>query len=406
MADPVPQVRQAPWLTIIGIGEDGLDGLSTASRAALAQAELVIGPARHLALLSAISCRVIEWPVPFADGIAVLLAHRGQKVAMLASSDPFWFGAGSSVTRHLSPDEWVAHPAPSTFSLAAARLGWPLQETACLGLHAAPLDRLRPHLVVGGRILVLLRDGEAVVALAAYLVTRGFGPSRLHVMEALGGPRERIRTARADALDFADIAHPVAMAVECAGDGRALPCISGLSDELFDHDGQITKRPIRALTLSALAPRPGETLWDIGAGSGSIGIEWLLAHPANRALAIEAEAVRAERARANALALGVDRLEILIGTAPDALPDGPMPDAVFIGGGLSQGLLESLWARLPAGTRLVVNTVTLESEALLALWHGEKGGTLLRLELAQAAPLGSRRGWRSSYPVVQWSVVL
>jgi len=393
-------------LTIIGIGEDGLDGLSAASRAALAQAELVIGPARHLTLLPAISCRVIEWPVPFAEGISVLLAHRGQKVVMLASGDPFWFGAGSSVTRHLSPEEWVAHPAPSTFSLAAARLGWPLQETACLGLHAAPLERLRSHLVAGGRILVLLRDGEAVVALASYLVNRGFGSSSLHVMEALGGPRERIRTARADAPDFADIAHPVAVAVECAGEGQALPCVSGLPDDLFDHDGQITKRPIRALTLSALAPRPGETLWDIGAGSGSIGIEWLLAHPANRALAIEADALRAERARANALALGVDRLEIVIGAAPNALPESRMPDAVFIGGGLSQALLEALWARLPAGTRLVANAVTLESEALLALWHGEKGGTLLRLELAQALPLGSRRGWRSSYPVVQWSIVL
>jgi precorrin-6Y C5,15-methyltransferase (decarboxylating) len=260
--------------------------------------------------------------------------------------------------------------------------------------------------VAGGRILVLLRDGEAAVALAAYLVDRGFGASCLHVMEALGGPRERIRTARADALDFAQIAHPVAVAVECAGEGRAMACVPGLPDDAFDHDGQITKRPVRALTLSALAPRPGETLWDIGAGSGSIGIEWLLAHPANHALGIEADAQRAERARANALSLGVDRLEIVVGAAPAALPTGSTPDAVFIGGGLSQGLLEVLWARLPAGTRLVANAVTLESEALLAGWHGDKGGTLLRLELAQATPLGSRRGWRSSYPVVQWSVVL
>jgi len=397
-------------LTIIGIGEDGPDGLSAASRAALAQAELVIGPARPLSLLPAISCPAIEWPVPFADGIAVLLAHRGRRVAMLASGDPFWFGAGSSITRHLSPDEWLAHPAPSTFSLAAARLGWPLQETACVGLHAAPLERLRPHLVAGRRLLVLCRHGAAVAALAAYLVKRGFGASHLHVMEALGGPRERIRCMRADALDFADIVHPVAVAVECAGEAPGLPCVAGLPDDLFDHDGQITKRPIRALTLSALAPRPGETLWDIGAGSGSIGIEWLLAHPANHALAIEANEMRAERARANALALGVDRLEIVIGAAPDALSrvlaEDPTPDAVFIGGGLSQDLLEALWARLPAGTRLVANAVTLESEALLAHWHGEKGGTLLRVELAQAAPLGSRRGWRSSYPVVQWSAVL
>jgi precorrin-6Y C5,15-methyltransferase (decarboxylating) len=406
MADTVPQARRAPWLTIIGIGEDGQDGLLPASRTALAQAELVIGPARHLSLLPMISCAVIEWPAPFADGITILLAHRTQKVAMLTSGDPFWFGAGSSVTRHLSSDEWVAHPAPSTFSLAAARLGWALQESACLGLHAAPMERLRPHLIKGARIVVLLRDGDAVVALASYLATLRFGESRLHVMEALGGPRERIRIARADRLDFTDIAHPVAVAVECAGEGQTLPCVSGLPDNLFVHDGQITKRPIRALTLSTLAPRPGEMLWDIGAGSGSIGIEWLLAHPANRAVAIEADAARAGRARANAIALGVDRLEVVIGAVPDALPEGPPPDAVFIGGGLSQVLFESLWARLPSGTRLVANAVTLESEALLILWHNDKGGTLLRVELAQAAPLGSRRGWLSSYPLVQWGVVL
>lgn len=393
-------------MTIVGIGEDGLDGLSTTSRAALADAEVVVGAPRHLSLLPAISCRTLEWPVPFADGLAVLLAHRGNRVVMLASGDPFWFGAGSSVTRHLEPGEWVAHPAPSTFSLAAARLGWALQEVVCLGLHAAPLERLRPHLVAGGRVLVLLRDGAAVPALASWLAERGFGSSHLHVLEALGGPRERIRTARADGLDFIDIAHPVAVAVECAGEGQAMPRAAGMSDDLFDHDGQITKQPVRALTLSALAPRHGESLWDIGAGSGSVGIEWLLAHPANRALAIEADPARAERVRANALTLGVDRLDVVVGIAPDALPQGPAPDAVFIGGGLSQPLLETLWTRLPPGTRLVANAVTLESEALVAQWHAEKGGTLLRIELADAARLGRKRGWKARYPVVQWSVVL
>lgn len=383
-----------------------MDGLSAASREALAGADLVMGSARHLSLLLAISCRTLEWPVPFADGIAALLAHRGSRVVMLASGDPFWFGAGSSVTRHLERHEWVAHPAPSTFSLVAARLGWALQDIACHGLHAAPVARLRPHLAAGARAIVLLRDGAAVAELAAWLAGQGFGASRLHVLEALGGPRERIRNARADALDFTDIAHPVAVALECAGEGPAMQRTAGLPDEMFDHDGQITKRPVRALTLSALAPRPGECLWDIGAGSGSIGIEWLLAHPANRALAIEADPARAERARANARALGVDRLEIVTGAAPDALPDGPGPDAVFIGGGLSQTLLEAVWTRLPAATRLVANAVTLESEALVAQWHAERGGTLLRIELADAAPLGDRRGWKARYPVVQWSVVL
>lgn len=402
MAETAPEA----WLTIIGIGEDGPDGLSAASRAALARAELVMGPARHLSLLPAITCDTMEWPVPFSDGIARLLDHRGRRVVILASGDPFWFGAGSSVTRQLDPGEWVAIPAPSTFTLAAARLGWALQDVVCLGLHAAPLERLKPHLAPEQRILTLLRDGDAVAALADYLIGQGFGPSALHVMEALGGPRERMRQVTADALSFTDIAHPVAVGIECAGHGDALPLTAGRPDHWFASDGQLTKRPARALTLSALAPCAGELLWDIGAGSGSIGIEWLLAHPANRACAIEADPVRADRARANAAALGVDRLNVVIGRAPDTLPPGPLPDAVFIGGGLSEALLDTLWARLPAGTRLVANAVTLESEALLARWHGQKGGSLLRIELADAAPLGNRHGWRARYPVVQWSVTL
>ncbi|MCI4592075.1 precorrin-6y C5,15-methyltransferase (decarboxylating) subunit CbiE [Sphingobium sp. BYY-5] len=394
------------WLTIIGIGEDGMDGLSVASRTALAAAELVMGPARHLALLPRISCNIIEWPVPFADGIDRLLAHRGARVVVLASGDPFWFGAGTSITRRLEPDEWVAHPAPSTFGLAAARLGWAIQDISCLGLHAAPLDRLRPHLSPGQRILALLRDGQAVAMLAAYLVETGFGPSRLHVMESLGGPDERLRSVEAGAMTPADIAHPVTVGIDVLGDGMVIPTTSGRPDILFDHDGQITKGPVRALTLSALAPRAGELLWDLGAGSGSIAIEWLLAHPANKACAVEADMARAARARANALALGVDRLEILTGRVPDVLPSGPVPQAVFIGGGLSPDLLDRLDDRLPSGTRLVANAVTLESESLLAHWHARRGGSLLRIELADAVPLGSRHGWRSRYPVVQWSVTL
>lgn len=402
MADDASQA----WLTIIGIGEDGLEGLSADSRAALARAELVMGSVRHLSLLPALNCPAIEWPVPFSDGIDRLLEHRGRRVVMLASGDPFWFGAGASVTRHLARGEWRAHPAPSTFTLAAARLGWPLQDVACLGLHAAPLERLQPHLAPGRCILALLRDGQAVRALADYLVQRDFGPSFLHVMEALGGERERLRTVSADAFALTDVAHPVVVGIDVVGEGVVLPSTCGLPDELFDHDGQITKRPIRALTLSALAPRPGELLWDIGAGSGSIAIEWLMTHPANRACAIEADRARAARARANAAELGMDRLEIVTGAVPDSLPNGSLPDAVFIGGGLSEDLLQRLWTLLPAGTRLVANAVTLESEALLAEWQGVRGGDLLRIELADAGPLGNRRGWRARFPVVQWSVVL
>lgn len=399
-------MSSAPWLTIIGLGEDGPDGLSPASRKALAEAEIVTGAARHLSLLPEMKAEVIEWPVPFADGIPILLGHRGRNVVMLASGDPFWFGAGVSVTKHLTPGEWVAYPGQPTFSLAASRLGWALQDTYCTGLHAAPLSRLRPHLAPGAQCLVLLRDGEAVGVLAAYLCELGFGASDLDVLEALGGPRERVRSTTADQYDLTDVAHPVAVGLRVVGSGAVVPCASGLPDDLFDHDGQITKRPVRALTLSALAPRPGELLWDIGGGSGSISIEWLLAHPSTRAVAVEAHSDRATRIGGNAAKLGVDRLQVVEAKAPDGLADLQSPDAVFIGGGVSDALLQKLWSILPAGTRLVANAVTLEAEALFARWHAEKGGDLLRIELAESKALGSKRGWKSAYPVVQWSVTL
>lgn len=396
-----------PWLTIIGWGEGGVASLSPAARAALDAADVVAGSARHLALLHdlpTLGAERLEWPVPFADGIEMLLARRGRRVVMLASGDPFWFGAGTSLTRHLSAAEWQALPAPSTFSLAAARLGWALEHVNCLGLHAAPLARVRPHLCAGARLLVLLRDGPAVADLARCVTEAGFGDSTLTVFEALGGPRERQRLALASGFDLQDVQHPVAVALAVDGAGPALPRANGLPDTLFAHDGQITKQRVRALTLCALAPRPGERLWDIGAGSGSIGIEWLLAHPRCEAVAIEADAARAARVRSNADRLGVDRLALVIGQAPQALAGLPTPDAVFIGGGLSEALLAGLWSLLPGGCRIVANAVTLESEALLADWQARVGGTLLRIELAEAAPLGTRRGWRAAYPVVQWSV--
>lgn len=388
----------------MGLGEDGPDGLPPASRHVLEAADLVAGAARHHALLPDLDAERLVWPVPFADGIPLLLAQRDRRVAVLVSGDPFWFGAGTVLARHLAPGEWRALPAPSTFGLAASRLGWALEEVTCLGLHAAPLSRLRPHLAPGARLLVLLRDGAAVTDLAALLRAQGWGASRLHVLEALGGPRERVRQVQAAGYSLDDVAHPVAVGLEVAGEGRALPRASGLPDELFDHDGQITKRPVRALALSALAPRPGALLWDIGAGAGSVAIEWLLAHPACAAIAFEADPARAARARGNATALGVDRLQLVEGRAPEVLAGQPAPDAVFIGGGLSEALLQALWDRLAPATRVVAHAVTLESEALLADWQGRAGGSLLRIELAEAAALGRRRGWKAAWPVVQWSV--
>lgn len=396
------EVNNVPWLTLLGWGEGGTQGLMAASRAALESAQVVFGARRHLRLLPPLNAEVIEWPVPFADGIPQLLNQRGRRVVMLVSNDPFWFGAGTTLTQHLSASEWLAMPAPSTFSLAASRLGWPLERCTCLGLHAKPLTRIRPYLHTGRRLLVLVRDGEAVSELASLVSRFGFSSSQLTILEALGGDNERIRHCRVDASLPQDIAHPVAVGLEVAGSGPALPLTPGLPDHFFDHDGQITKQTIRAITLAALAPIPGERLWDIGTGSGSIAIEWLLAHPDNQAVGFEQNAERAARARSNAENLGVDWLEVKEGSAPEVLNDTLLPDAVFIGGGLSQALLDDLWQRLPEGVRIVTNAVTLESEALLAHWHQQVGGELLRLELANAAPIGTRRGWKASYPIVQW----
>lgn len=391
-----------PWLSLIGLGEDGLPGLSDASRAALEAAEIVFGGPRHLDL-AGVGDRGRPWPVPFSVG--PVLAERGRRVAVLASGDPFWHGAGGALAGALEPGEWRAFPAPSTFSLAAARLGWKLEEVICLGLHAAPFQRLVPVLGRGVRAICLLRDGAAPADLARWLVDHGFGPSRLVVLEALGGPRERVRTVAAEGFALEGIAAPVAVAIDCLG-APGLPRAPGLADDLFVSDGQITKRPVRALTLSALAPRPGEQLWDIGGGSGSVSVEWALAAPGAQATALEPRAERAANIRANAAAFGLDhRISVVEGTAPEALADLPPPDAVFIGGGASEAVLAALWGLIAPGTRLVANAVTLETEALLAQWHARHGGALIRAEFAEAEALGRMRGWARARPVVQWSVV-
>ncbi|MBR1126810.1 precorrin-6Y C5,15-methyltransferase (decarboxylating) subunit CbiT [Bradyrhizobium iriomotense] len=389
-----------PWLTIIGIGEDGLAGLSDASRNALAKAETVFGGERHLALAD-VGSRGRAWPVPFdAD---IVLGCRGRPTAVLASGDPFWYGAGASLAEKLDASEWIAHSAPSTFSLAAARLGWRLEATACLGLHAAPFERLVPHLARGARIICLVRDATAVGDLTKWLTQRGWGDSLVWTLAALGGPRESIDQHRAD-LFAGDIAgNLVAVAVQAWG-GQGIPRNSGLSDDLFVHDGQITKRPVRALALSALAPRPGERLWDIGAGSGSISVEWALC--GGTAIAIEAREDRAANIRENAAAFGLaHRITVITGAAPEALAALDAPDAVFIGGGLDRATFDAIWSRLAPGTRLVTHSVTLETEALLGELHQRHGGELMRVEIAHAAPLGRYRSWEAARPVVQWSVV-
>jgi precorrin-6Y C5,15-methyltransferase (decarboxylating) len=297
-------------------------------------------------------------------------------------------------------------PAPSAFSLAAARLGWSLPQTALISVHGRSLDLVRPHLQPGARILALTSDGQGPAALAKLLAESGFGASRLTVLEALGGQYERIRSASAAGFDFGaiDPLNTVAIEVEAAPDARVLARTPGLSDALFEHDGQITKREIRAITMSSLAPRRGELLWDIGAGSGSVAIEWMLADPLfMRAIAIEERADRAARIQRNAAAFGVPSLEVVQGAAPAALANLPSPDAIFIGGGASNaGVLDAALAALRGGGRLVVNAVTLETEALLIARHAALGGELIRIAISRADAVGNKTAWRPAMPVTQW----
>ena len=390
-----------PWLSIIGLGENGLSGLTDASREALEKAEIIFGGPRHLDLVNAAD-KAHPWPIPFS--IEPVLAQRGSPVAVLASGDPFWHGAGGSLAQHLEPGEWISYPAPSTFALAANHLAWRLEDTLCLGLHAAPFERLLPLLAANTQLICTLRDGAAPAELANWLTRQGFGASQLAVMERLGGPNQRVRSAQADNFDLSDIQAPVAVAIAAVGSG-GLPRASGLPDEMFHSDGQITKRPIRALTLSALAPRPGQLLWDIGGGSGSISVEWCLAAPGARALIFEQRTQRSANINLNAAKFGLThRMSLVVGQAPKALEAQELPDTVFIGGGASQALLDQLWQILPTGTRVVANGVTLETETLLMTAHAQHGGHLMKAEIAEAGPLGDMRGWTRARPVIQWSV--
>jgi precorrin-6Y C5,15-methyltransferase (decarboxylating) len=396
----------APWLSIVGIGEDGLDGLSPAATRLLRQARLVVGGARHLALVGEIEAETLVWPSPMEKAFDVIFARRGEPVCILASGDPFFYGVGTALMRHVQAHEMICLPTPSAFSLAASRLGWSQQDCALLTVHGRPLVGIIPYLHAGARILALSWDETTPAKLASLLTARGFGRSRLTVCENLGGPKERVRDAAARDFALDDISPLNMIALEVAAEPgvRIIPRAPGLPDDWFEHDGQITKSDIRALTLSALAPRRGELLWDIGAGSGSIGIEWMLADPANRAIAIERNEARAARVMRNAAALGTPGLRLVQGAAPEALAGLPTPDAIFIGGGATvPEVLDSALAALEPGGRLVVNGVTIETQAELAHRFGVLGGDLRQMQVARAEKVGSFYGFRPAMPVVQWS---
>ena len=398
----------ARWLSIIGIGEDGLDALSPAARALIAQACLVVGGKRHLALAGPLAAQTLAWPSPPEAAFPAILSRRGQPVCILASGDPFFYGIGSLLMREVSPDDMLCLPAPSAFSLAAARLGWGLQDCALLSLHGRALESIIPHLQPGARIIALSWDGATPAQLAQLLVARGMGGSTLTVCENMGGAREQIRRFQAQGFDAGQIdpLNTIALEVKADAGARIIAHAPGLPDAWFEHDGQITKREVRAITLAALAPQRGDLLWDIGAGSGAIGIEWLLCHAANRAIALERHPERAARIARNALAFGVPQLRIVEGAAPQALQNLPQPDAIFIGGGAtSPGLLDMALSALRSGGRLVANAVTIETQADLARRFAAVGGEMVTINIARADRIGGFHGWRPTMPVVQWCVV-
>jgi precorrin-6Y C5,15-methyltransferase (decarboxylating) len=404
-----PAICTGPrWLSIVGIGEDGVEGLSSVALQLIRSAELVVGGARHLELASElIRGRRLAWPSPISDAFPEIERHRGRAVAILASGDPFHFGVGKQIAAFVQADEFICLPQPSAFSLAAARMGWPLQDVSLVTLHGRALNGIIRHLQPGARILALSWDNATPRKLSELLTTHRMGKSRMTVLEAMGGARERIRHATASNFDIEEIQPLNTIAIEMVAELEAIiiPLAPGLDDNFFEHDGQLTKREVRAVTLSSLQPLQGQLLWDIGLGAGSVAIEWLLRHPSLRAIGIEARSDRAGRAARNAAALGVPELEIVQGRAPEALAGLTRPDAVFIGGGMmDDGVFNAAWSALKSGGRLVANAVSLETEARLAGYFQHFGGDLVRLQVARADRVGGMSGWRPAMPVTQWRV--
>jgi precorrin-6Y C5,15-methyltransferase (decarboxylating) len=395
-------------IAVVGIGADGWAGLGEAARAAILGAEEIIGSRRQLALLppaATAAATTRAWPSPMDPLLDELAGRPNGSTCVLASGDPMLHGIGATLARRLGPGVLAVHPHPSAFALACARLGWPAAEVELVSTVARPPEVVALALAPGRRVVVYATGEDGAAQVARVLRERGFGPSRLVVLERLGAPDERVvESSAGEWTGRADPLHAIAIECRAAADAPLLPRVPGLPDDAYDHDGQLSKRHVRALTLAALAPLPGQLLWDVGAGAGSIAIEWLRAEPTARAIAVEQHAERAERAAANALRLGVPELDVRHGRAPQALAGLPAPDAIFVGGGLSEpGLVERCWEALAPGGRIVSNAVTLEGEQTLLAARAAHGGDLTRIEIAHAEPLGDYTSWRAQRPVVQWA---
>lgn len=395
-----------PWLHIVGIGEDGLDGLVPATRAVVEAAEVILGGERHHALADGIGAARIAWPSPFNAMIETIESMRGRRAVILVTGDPLWFSVGARIGRSIDPAEIVYHPQLSAFQLAAARMGWSLPDVETLTVHGRPVEQMIAFIQPDARLLVLTTGAETPVQIAAFLTDRGFGKSPMTVLAAMGGKDEARYDGLAESWDH-EVPAFNTLAVECiaAPDAALLPRVPGLADALFQSDGTMTKQEVRAATLAKLMPMRGALLWDIGCGSGSVAIEWMRAARYARAIGIEPRADRRAMAGANALALGAPKLELVDGSVPVALGELPAPDAIFIGGGLSRETFEAAWAALRPLGRLVANAVTLESEVVLMELHALHGGDLVRISVCRAEPVGRLTGWRPAMPVTQWSLV-
>lgn len=395
-----------PWLDIIGIGEDGVAGLSPAALERLEAAEILIGGDRHHRLTEKVAAARLSWPSPFDAMIDEIHRHKGRRIVILVTGDPLWYSVGARIARAIPADEIRFYPQLSAFQWAACRLGWSLADCETLTVHGRPAEQIVPYFAPGARLLVLTRDGGSPAEVAALLTARGFGESRLTVLSALGGAAEQRFDGVAESWNR-NVPDFHTLAIECVAgpDAAHFSRQSGLSDDAFRHDGQITKRVVRAATMAALAPYPDALLWDIGAGCGSVSIEWMRAVRGARAIAIEPAARRRAMIAENAKRLGTPKLEVIAGSAPAALGGLAAPDAVFIGGGLTaEGVFETAFSALRPGGMLVANAVTLESQARLTALYREHGGRLETISVSEAAPVGGFAAMRPAMAVTQWTL--
>jgi precorrin-6Y C5,15-methyltransferase (decarboxylating) len=394
------------WLSIIGIGEDGVAGLSPIALSCLDKAKIIFGGERHLSMLPADdNSQKIPWKSPFPTSITEIISRRGEAVCILASGDPLCYGVGATILKDIPISEITIIPAPSAFSLACSRLGWSLTEVETLSLCGRPVSLLQSYIYPGAKLLILSEGKHTPAIVAEILINRGYGNSRITVLEKMGSINESIITDIASNWQEENIAALNTIVVECIADKGivGLSRFPGLPDSAFHHDGQLTKREVRAVTLSSLAPLPGELLWDVGAGCGSISIEWLRSDRRCRAIAIEQNSTRLNYIADNAAALGTPNLQIMAGKALEVIPNLPTPNAIFIGGGVTAPeILENCWNVLLPGGRMVVNVVTLEGEQRLYQWHEKVGGNFTRITIQRAEPIGKFLGWKSMSPVTQW----